>query len=131
MIQGIHHINFIVRDLDAAIERWEHILGTTVTARDHLEARGIDSARFKLGDTWVVLVQPVRPGTVPARHLEEHGEGFFLMSLEVNALSDEVDRLGASLFDGSERQGIEDWRVIDLDVDQTFGAQLQLVATDN
>ena len=131
MIQGIHHINFIVRDLDAAIERWEHILGTTVTARDHLEARGIDSARFKLGDTWVVLVQPVRPGTVPARHLEEHGEGFFLMSLEVNALSDEVDRLGVSLFAGSERQGIEDWRVIDLDVDQTFGAQLQLVATDN
>ncbi len=131
MIQGIHHINFIVRDLEAAIDRWECILGTAVTARDHLEGRGIDSARFKLGDTWVVLIQPVRPGTVPARHLEEHGEGFFLMSLEVNALSDEVDRLGASLFAGSERQGIEDWRVIDLDVDQTFGAQLQLVATDN
>ena len=129
MIQGIHHINFIVRDLEAAIPVYEKIFGMPVTARDHLESRGIDSARFRIGGTWFVLVQPVRPGTVPARHLEEHGEGFFLMSLEVDSLSEQVDRLGAAAFSSSERQGIDDWRIIDLDVEQTFGAQMQLCTT--
>lgn len=129
MVQGIHHINFLVRDLETAIPVYEKILGFPVTARDHLESRGVDSARFKMGDTWLVLVQPVRPGTVPARHLEEHGEGFFLMSLEVDSLSEEVDRLGADTFSGSERSGIEDWRVIDIDASRTFGAQLQMCAT--
>jgi methylmalonyl-CoA/ethylmalonyl-CoA epimerase len=129
MVQGIHHVNFIVRDLDAAIPVYEKIFGIPVTARDHLESRGIDSARFRIGSSWFVLVQPVRPGTVPARHLEEHGEGFFLMSFDVDSLSAEIDRLGADSFSGSQRQGIEDWQVIDLDASQTSGAQLQLCAT--
>lgn len=129
MVQGIHHVNFIVRDLDAAIPVYEKIFGIPVTARDHLESRGIDSARFRIGSSWFVLVQPVRPGTVPARHLEEHGEGFFLMSFDVDSLSAEIDRLGADSFTGSQRQGIEDWQVIDLDASQTSGAQLQLCAT--
>ena len=129
MVQGIHHVNFIVRDLDAAIPIYEKIFGIPVTARDHLESRGIDSARFRIGSSWFVLVQPVRPGTVPARHLEEHGEGFFLMSLDVDSLSEEVDRLGADTFSGRERSGIEGWRVIDLDAGRTFGAQLQMCAT--
>jgi len=127
MAERIHHINFIVRDLEAAVAAYERILGMPVTARDHLEDRGIDSARFKLGDTWLVLVQPIRPDTVPARYLEEHGEGFFLMSLEVDSLAREIERLGAATFVGEERQGIENWRVIDIDADRTFGAQLQLI----
>ena len=129
MVHGIHHINFIVRDLDAAIEKYERILGVPVSFRDRLEERGIVSARFKLRDTWLVLVQPVKPGTVPARHLEEHGEGFFLMSLGVDSLESESERLGEEAFSGGERQGIEDWRIRDIDVGQTFGAQLQLAQT--
>jgi methylmalonyl-CoA/ethylmalonyl-CoA epimerase len=126
MARQVHHINFIVRDLDAAIAAYERILDMPVTARDELEARGIISARFRLGDTWLVLVQPVQPGTIPARHLEEHGEGFFLMSFETDSLDAETGRLGEAAFSGDERRGIENWRIRDLDVAGTFGAQLQL-----
>jgi methylmalonyl-CoA/ethylmalonyl-CoA epimerase len=131
MIQGIHHINFIVRDLDAAIKRWEHILGMAVTSRDALESRGVELARFRLAGTWIVLVHPVRAGTEPARFLETHGEGFFLMSLQTESLAGEIDRIGASMTRGEQRSGLDDWQVIDLDVDQTLGAQLQLVATES
>ena len=106
---------------------FERILGVPVAARDRLESRGIVSARFRVGETWIVLVQPVAEGTVPARHLEAHGEGFFLMSLEAEDLASEVDRIGADAFDGPARQGIENWHVRDLDVARTFGAQLQLM----
>ena len=66
MAENIHHINFLVRDLESAVTTWEQILNTPVTARDRLESRGIESARFRIGETWLVLVQPVRPDTVPA-----------------------------------------------------------------
>ncbi len=127
MVQRIHHINFIVRDLEAAIAVYENILDMEVTARDHLEERGVAVARFKLGETWIILVQPTRPDTEPARHLDAHGEGFFLMSLEVDSINREVNRLGSGSFDGEERPGLNDWRVRDLNTGKTLGAQLQLV----
>ena len=129
MVQRIHHVNFLVRDLDAAIARYERILNMPVTSRDQLEERGVAIARFLLGDAWLILVQPVRPDTVPARHLEAHGEGFFLLSFAVDDLDAEIDRLGATMFDGPKRRGLDDWQVIDIDAAQTFDAQLQLVTS--
>lgn len=126
MIQGIHHINFVVRDLEVAIPAWERILDRRVDARDRLESRGVDLARFDLGGTWIVLVQPTGPGA-PADYLDAHGEGFFMMSLHVESLEDEIRRLGNAALQGDVRDGLDDWRVQDLALSQTFGAQLQLL----
>jgi methylmalonyl-CoA/ethylmalonyl-CoA epimerase len=125
MIQGVHHINFIVRDLEAAVVGWERILGRGVDARHRLEKRGVDTARFDLGGTWVVLVQPTGPGA-PADYLAANGEGFFLLALDADSLDAEAERLGPSLLRGDTRTGLDGWRVRDLEVGQTFGAQLQL-----
>ncbi|UCG72657.1 MAG: VOC family protein [Chromatiales bacterium] len=129
MQDRIHHINFIVRDLDAAVPTWEQVLGMPVSSRDHLAPRGVDIARFCLGSAWLVLVQPVRPDTAPARHLAEHGEGFFLISFGVDSLDAESDRLGEDWFDGPVRSGLDDWQIRDLDVARTFGALVQLTET--
>jgi len=129
MQDRIHHLNFIVRDLAAAVPAWEQLLGMPVSSRDHLEGRGVDIARFRLGSAWLVLVQPVRPGTAPARHLEEHGEGFFLVSFGVDSLDAERERLGEAWFDGPVREGLDDWHIRDLDVARTFGALVQFTET--
>ena len=98
---GIHHVNFIVRDLDEAMPRFEKTLGLApFEVVDHAP-RGARVARSRIGDSWFVLVSPCDPDSVPGRHLEEHGEGFFLLSLRV----DEV---------GNPREGILDWQVEDL-----------------
>ncbi len=131
MIQRIHHINFIVRDLASAIPAWERILNRQITSRDRLEERGVDIARFDLGQTWIVLVQPTRTGTVPAAHLERYGEGFFLMSLETDSLPDEVRRLGEATFEGPQRTGLDDWLVRDIGVAEMYGARVQLVESDD
>ena len=128
MVQGIHHINFIVRDLEAAIPLWERILDRPVDSRDRLEGRGVDIARFDLGGTWIVLVQPTGPGA-PADFLEANGEGFFLMALGVRSLEAETARLSAAMLNGDVRAGLDDWLVQDLDMTRTFGAQLQFAAT--
>ena len=126
-VKRIHHINFIVRDLDAAIERYRILFGDPVDSPEFLPQRGVKLARFRISETWVVLVQPIDPHGEPAKYLEQHGEGFFLMSLETDSLQGEVGRLGEAMFDGAERSGLDDWQVRDVDVAGMFGARLQLV----
>lgn len=124
----IHHINFVVEDLEAAVERFERILGQNVERRDGLPGRGALTARFKLGPTWLVLVQPTDPDGVPGRHLAAHGEGFFLCSLGVDDLDATADRLreaGVGLA-GPPRRGLDNWRVQDLLPDYSLGEQFQI-----
>jgi methylmalonyl-CoA/ethylmalonyl-CoA epimerase len=124
MVRKIHHINFIVRDLEAAVGVYERILGQPVTRRDHLSGRGVDIARFELGDTWLILVQPVKQGTEPARFLDEHGEGFFLLSFDVESVADAAQASGVPT-QAPSRDGLDDWHIQDLDLAATFGAQIQ------
>lgn len=108
---GIHHINFIVRDLDEAMPRFEKTLGLPpFDVIDHAP-RGARVARSRIGDSWFVLVAPYDVASIPGRYLDEHGEGFFLLSL----CADEL---------GSPRDGILDWQVEDLG--ELHGAHFQL-----
>lgn len=125
MAHSIHHLNFIVRDLDASVPAWERILGRPVARRDELKERGAIAARFRLGDTWLVLVQPTRDDSVPGRFLAAHGEGFFLLSLGVDSLFDEEQRLGDTAFSGPVRVGADGWQVRDLEPALVGGLQLQ------
>jgi methylmalonyl-CoA/ethylmalonyl-CoA epimerase len=114
MVHSIHHLNFIVADLEAAIPRWEAILGLPVAHRDDLPERGVIAARFRVGETWLVLVQPTRTDSVPGRFLAERGEGFFLLSFGVASLADEVALAGEAAFAGPVRTGADGWQVRDL-----------------
>jgi catechol 2,3-dioxygenase-like lactoylglutathione lyase family enzyme len=129
MTQCIHHINFLVRDLEQAIPAWQQLLGRAPDSRDHLPGRGVDIARYRLGETWLSLVQPVREGTEPARYLAEHGEGFFLISLALDSLDQAAERLGEDSFSGPARAGLEDWRIRDLKPADFAGVQVQLTET--
>jgi methylmalonyl-CoA/ethylmalonyl-CoA epimerase len=114
MVRSIHHLNFIVADLEAAIPRWEQRLGLPVAHRDVLPERGVTAARFRVGDTWLVLVQPTRADSVPGRFLAEHGEGVFLLSFGVDSLATAAELLGDAAFSGPVRSGADDWQVRDL-----------------
>jgi methylmalonyl-CoA/ethylmalonyl-CoA epimerase len=128
-VNKIHHINFLVRDLDEAEARYRAMLGFGAALREDLSSRGVITARFQIGDTWLVLVQPTSEEGEPARHLRERGEGFFLISFGVDDLDAAIERAkeGGGQFASAEpRQGIENWRVIDFDAADTYGAIVQL-----
>ena len=127
MLKRVHHINFLVRDLDRAIEQYERLFGLVPVARERLPGRAVETARFRVGEVWIVLVQPSGDEGVPARHLREHGEGFFLISFEVEDLDRAAEILrDAATEPGPPRTGLSDWRVMDLDPADTFGAVVQL-----
>ena len=127
-VTGIHHINLLVADLDHAMTLWRQQLGISDFIEDSLEGRGVRTARVRLGHTWLVLVQPVSEGE-PMRQLRERGEGLFLLSLGVSNLDDAVATVkkgGGDTTSIEPRQGLENWRVIDLDPSLLAGAPIQL-----
>ncbi len=106
----IHHVNFVVHSLDEAMPRFEQALGLApFEVVDHAP-RGARVARSRLGESWFVLVEPYDSESVPGKHLAEHGEGFFLLSVATDE-------------DYDWRSGILDWEVADLG--ELHGAALQ------
>ena len=128
-----HHIDFVVRDLDAAADRYSRILGVEPRDRGRLENRNVELVRFELDNVWIVLVQPLGDHGPVKQFLDEHGEGFFHIGLQVDDVSAEAARLeheGIKLVNRRPRRGVEGWQLIDLDMDETFGVYLQLVQDD-
>ena len=80
-LKGIHHIDYVVRDLDRAVAQYRKLFNVPLEKRERLESRGVDLARFRLGNTWIVLVQPIREDSPVKRFLDEHGEGFYTLPM--------------------------------------------------
>ena len=130
MIKRIHHINFIVKDLEKAVKTYKLLFGEPTVESEILPQRGVKLARFKVGETWLILVQPVSENGIPAQYLKKHGEGFFLISCQVDDVrrtSGQLANEGVSVLDSHPRQGLDDWQVMDLDAEDLFGANFQLV----
>jgi methylmalonyl-CoA/ethylmalonyl-CoA epimerase len=122
VLTHVHHVNLLVRDLADAVAAWRR-LGVTAFVEERLPGRGVETARFRVGATWIVLVMPTDPDGVPGRHLAEHGEGLFLLSLGVASLDAAA---GDGLPLSAPRGGLANWRVADLDPAAFQGATLQL-----
>lgn len=134
MVSRIHHINFLVRDLNLAVERYQALLEPSEVIRENLPQRGVESARMKVGETWVVLLQPYDDNGVPGRHLAKHGEGFFMISYKADDLSAACARAAAAgieVLDAEPRQGLADWKVRDLAPDDLFGVCSQLTESED
>ncbi|HQR70733.1 MAG TPA: VOC family protein [Burkholderiaceae bacterium] len=126
---GIHHVNVLVRDLDAAVHQYQRLLGLDAPMRESLPSKDVETARFRLGDSWLVLVTPTSPDSTAARRLASHGEGLFLLSLRVRRLDDalgEARTRGAVADTAVPRPGIARWMVVDLALDSVHGLTLQL-----
>lgn len=127
MIQHVHHINILIRDIEQSLLRYRQLLGDTPAIREELPDRGVRTARFKVGEMCLVLVQPIADG-VPARTLAARGEGVFLMSFAVEGLGGAAQWMHDRGIDtdGPSRSGLDSWRVIDLDASIQTGLTLQL-----
>lgn len=129
MIRRVHHLDIVVRDLDRAAERYRTILGIEPLGREHLSERGVDLVRFRLGETWLILVQPLREDSPVMEFLRRHGEGFFHVAYEVEdveAVAAALAEQGIGLVNPVPRQGAEGWKWIDLEIADTLGVMTQL-----
>ncbi len=126
----IHHIDVVVRDLDRAERRYRTVLGVEPLRRERLPERGVELVRFRIGESWLILVQPVDETGPVAAFLDEHGEGFFHVAVAVDDVAGHARSLtaqGIELANREPRLGVDGWKLIDVAIDDTMGAMIQLV----
>jgi len=86
MFKGLDHVVVAVKDLDAAVGRYESIFGAPVSERREAAAAGMKMAFFRFPDSYLELVSNLGDEGPIAKRLEERGEGVHLVALQVDDL---------------------------------------------
>ena len=132
MLKQIHHVAFIVKDLDATISSYERLLGMPVSERGFVPGRGGEVAYFKLDNVNLEFVSPTEKNGFLQQHLDAHGEGFFHMAFGVDDLDEATQELENKdiTMSGPARVVFRDWRIAYIENDDTAGIRTHLIAKD-
>lgn len=130
MLKRVHHLDFLVRDLDQSIAQYRKVFGVQVENR--VQVAGVDLAYFHIGDVLVALISPLDPNSPFKKQLDEQGESFIHMGCEVDNLDTAVEEMkatGVRLVNEKPRPGLDDWKIwlIDIAKEETNGPTIQLV----
>ena len=82
MLGDIVELSVVVRDLDAAVERYTRLFGLTVHHRGESKEFGFKNAILPTGIGHIELLQPTDPTKAMGRFLARHGEGVYLVGFE-------------------------------------------------
>src|SRR5437867_13289304 len=75
MLGDIVELSVVVRDLDAAVERFTSLFGLKVHHRAESKEFGFKNAILPTGIGHIELLQPTDPDKAVGRFLAKHGEG--------------------------------------------------------
>jgi lactoylglutathione lyase/methylmalonyl-CoA/ethylmalonyl-CoA epimerase len=84
VFKGVDHVVIAVKDLDAAVGRYESIYSTNVSERSEAPAAGMAMAFFRFGDSYIELVSATSDQGPIAKRLAEQGEGVHLVAMKVD-----------------------------------------------
>ena len=110
-IKRVDHIGIAVRDLDAAMERFERVLGAELIRRQDIQLSGskMTVAYMKLGETIIGLDLATDPEGFIAKFIEKRGEGMHHLALEVDdieAFKKDLERKGVRVPHEEEPGGV-------------------------
>src|SRR5438309_11255551 len=95
MLGDIVELTVVVRDLDAAVERFTEVFGLTVHRRGESEEFGFKNAILPTGIGHIELLQPTDPTKPVGRLLAQHGEGAYVVGFECDDTEGSVERFKA------------------------------------
>ncbi len=95
MLGDVIELSIVVKDLEAAIKRFETLFNLKVYQKGESEEFGFRNAILPLGKGHIELMQPTDPAKAVACFLETHGEGVYLVGFDVEDIPDKVKELRA------------------------------------
>ena len=100
MLEYVHHVAYVVNDMDRAIRVFRDTFELELTDRRLVEGeRSFEMATFSCGHTAIELLRPIHHPAL-AQFLEDHGPGLHHVAFAVKELSkriEELSRKGVSI----------------------------------
>lgn len=135
MLTGIHHVAYVVEEMDDNLAAFEALFETEPTFRMRRDDADfvLETALYLTGDHYIEFISPLGEHGWPSEHLSEHGEGFFHIGYEVEDLDAAIRSLreaNVDLVTDEPQAGVNDaWRLITIDEAETV-VPTQLVQDD-
>lgn len=132
--EQIHHVAYVVSDLDAAIPVYTGLFGMPVEVREVLADQGVEAASLGVGRGHIELIQPLDPDNSVGRFLERRGEGMHHVAFEVRDVTAALDELrarGVDLIDAAPRRGLGGHLIAFLHPRSSGGVLTELVQSDS
>jgi methylmalonyl-CoA epimerase len=95
MLGDVVELSVVVRDLEAAIERYTRLFGLTVHHRAESREFGFKNAILPTGLGHIELMEPTDPAKPVGKFLARHGEGVYLVGFETKDIPAAVAHLKA------------------------------------
>lgn len=133
MVKKIDHIGIAVKDLAAAKEFYEKVLGLKVTEEEVVEDQKVKVAFIPTGDSEVELLESTTSDGPIARYIEKNGEGIQHVAFRVDNLEEKLAQLksqGIRLIDEKPRRGAGGAKIAFLHPKVTHGTLVELCERD-
>ncbi len=128
-ISHIEHIGIAVKDLDAAIEYYEEVLGLRCYKTEVVHDQKVKTAFFLAGQTKIELLESTAPDGTVAKFIDKRGEGLHHLAFAVNDVQsalDDAEEKGVTLIDRAPRPGADGLQIAFLHPKSTFGVLTEL-----
>ncbi len=109
MLGDVVELSVVVRDMDAAIERYTRLFGLTVHRRGESKEFGFINAILPTGIGHIELLQPTDPDKAVGKFLAKNGEGVYLVGFECKDVPGAVKQLRAQGARVDDRRGEVAW----------------------
>ncbi|MSO43938.1 MAG: methylmalonyl-CoA epimerase [Thermoleophilia bacterium] len=128
----IHHVGYVVENIDAELPMYRDRLGMDVMVRETMQEHGVEAVLLGSGPSHVELISPIDPDGDVARFLAKRGPGVHHVAFAVPDLESTLRELlagGAELIDSAPRRGLGGHTVAFIHPRSTGGVLTELVET--
>jgi methylmalonyl-CoA/ethylmalonyl-CoA epimerase len=129
----IHHVAYVVHDLDAALPLFTARFGLEIDLRELMPEQGVEAVMLRAGGAGVELIAPTDSDSGVARYLDKRGEGLHHVAFAVPDITGALAELaaeGAELIDTTPRRGLGGHLVAFVHPRSGLGALTELVEDD-
>ncbi len=109
MLGDVIELSVVVRDIEAAIERYTRLFKLKVHHRGESKEFGFKNAILPLGRGHIELLQPTDPTKAIGRFLEKNGEGVYLVGFDCQDIPGSVAHLKGQGAKVDDRQAEVVW----------------------
>jgi methylmalonyl-CoA/ethylmalonyl-CoA epimerase len=98
MFLRLEHLGIAIKDLDAANELYEKLLGVPHYKVEEVASEKVKTSFFQTGEAKIELLEASDPESAIAKFIEKKGEGIHHVAFEVADIQAEMARLAAEGF---------------------------------